>query len=164
MTFGTALLGGGFLGSVFIVGPVGMVQLNAALGWPDMHWVIARNAGGGLLALGGLLVLWCWVLFAREGRGTPVPVNPPRRLVRSGPYRLSRNPTYFAYFVMLVGLFLFRGELALLLYAGLYALMIHLWIVRYEEPGLCRRFGQTYLAYMGRVPRWFAISRPRRDR
>jgi len=164
MTLGTALLGGGFLGAVFFVGPVGMIHLNAALGWPEVDGAIARTAGVGLLALGGALALWCWVLFVREGRGTPVPVNPPRHLVRSGPYRLSRNPTYFAYFVMLLGLFLFRGELALLLYAGFYALMIHLWIVRYEEPGLLRRFGPAYLAYMGRVPRWCASSRRPRHR
>ena len=66
--------------------------------------------------------------------------------MRSGPYQHSRNPTYFAYFVMLVGLFLFRGELSLLLYAAFYAIMIHLWIVRYEEPGLRRRFGRAYVA------------------
>ena len=58
---------------------------------------------------------------------------------------------------MLVGLFLFRGELSLLLYAAFYATMIHLWIVRYEEPGLRRRFGRAYVAYLERVPRWFAL-------
>ena len=157
MMLATALLGGGFLGAVFIAGPAGMVHLNTTLGWPHMDWALARAAGGSLLAAGTILVLWCWGLFLREGQRTPVPVNPPRRLVRSGPYQHSRNPTYFAYFVMLVGLFLFRGELSLLLYAAFYAIMIHLWIVRYEEPGLRRRFGRAYVAYLERVPRWFAL-------
>lgn len=121
----TALLGGGLLGAVFIAGPVGMVYLNTTLGWPDMDWALARAVGGGLLTAGTILVVWCWGLFLREGQGTPVPVNPPRRLVRSGPYQHSRNP--------------------------------HLWIVRYEEPGLRRRFGRAYVAYLERVPRWFAL-------
>ena len=142
----TALLGGGLLGAVFIAGPVGMVYLNTTLGWPAMDWALARAVGGGLLTAGTIFVVWCWACSSGRVRGRPVPVNPPRRLVRSGPYQHSRNPTYFAYFVMLVGLFLFRGELSLLLYAAFYATMIHLWIVRYEEPGLRRRFGRAYVA------------------
>ena len=43
MMLATALLGGGFLGAVFIAGPVGMVHFNATLGWPDMDWALARR-------------------------------------------------------------------------------------------------------------------------
>ena len=35
-----------------------------------------------------------------------------RRLVVAGPYRFSRNPNYLGYLIALVGLFLYRGELA----------------------------------------------------
>jgi protein-S-isoprenylcysteine O-methyltransferase Ste14 len=32
--------------------------------------------------------------------------------------------------------------------------MIHAFVVFIEEPGLRRRFGGTYDAYLHRVPRW----------
>ena len=69
----TALLGGGFLGAVFIAGPAGMVHLNTTPGWPNMDWALARAAGGGLLTAGTILVLWCWGLFLREGSGDASP-------------------------------------------------------------------------------------------
>src|SRR5688572_9577728 len=160
MNLRTAGVGGGFLGAVFLAGPFTMIKLNPALGLPRMDDDAARACGAGLVAAAVALVLWCWVVVVRVGEGTPVPVEPPRRLVVAGPYRFSRNPNYLGYLIALVGLFLYRGELALLAYAAFYAGMIHLWIDRDEEPGLRRRFGGPYGAYEERVPRWLPLRRP----
>jgi protein-S-isoprenylcysteine O-methyltransferase Ste14 len=159
MNLRTAVVGGGFLGAVFLAGPLTMIKLNPALGLPRVDDDAARACGAGLVAAAVALVLWCWVVVVRVGEGTPVPVEPPRRLVVAGPYRYSRNPNYLGYLIALVGLFLYRGEVALLAYAAFYAGMIHLWIVRYEEPGLRRRFGGPYGAYEERVPRWLPVRR-----
>jgi protein-S-isoprenylcysteine O-methyltransferase Ste14 len=50
---------------------------------------------GGIVgaAMGAALVVWCVLAFAFIGRGTPLPFDPPLRLVIRGPYRVVRNPT-----------------------------------------------------------------------
>lgn len=62
---------------------------------------IALGLAGGVLALG------CVLTFALVGKGTPAPFDPPRRLVRSGPYRYVRNPMYLGAGLALGGAALF---------------------------------------------------------
>jgi hypothetical protein len=51
-------------------------------------------AGFGLLMLGALIYLVCVMEFAVRGRGTPAPIDAPKRLVVSGLYHYVRNPMY----------------------------------------------------------------------
>jgi hypothetical protein len=80
-------------------------------------------------------------------------------LVATGPFRYSRNPIYLADLAILLGMFLVRGEPALLLYVLLAAVLLHLWVVTHEEPVLARRFGNEWVRYAERVPRWFGGSK-----
>ena len=106
-------------------------------------------------AAGMTVALWCVFTLAFVGRGTPAPFDPPRRLVIQGPYRLVRNPMYFGAGLTLAGAALFYESLALLGYAGLFLVATHLFVVLYEEPTLERTFGEEYIAYKGRVGRWW---------
>jgi protein-S-isoprenylcysteine O-methyltransferase Ste14 len=153
----TAITGALIVGTVLVAGPVGAVALNEALSWPRWQTSPGRIGGGALIAAGLVLALYCSHLFKARGDGTPVPLEPPRRLVRDGVYGYSRNPIYVADLTMLIGIFLHRGELALLLYAGLFALVVHVWIVTWEEPVLRERFGREYAAYEIDVPRWIGM-------
>ena len=146
-----------FLGAVFALGPFAMVELNGISGWPRWSSGVGRAAGGGLMFAGIVTVAYCSGLFWRIGAGTPVPVEPPKHMVITGLYRYSRNPMYVAQAAILLGLFFYRGELSLLLYAGTYLAAIHAWIVRGEEPELRQRFGDEYIQYTRRVPRWISI-------
>jgi protein-S-isoprenylcysteine O-methyltransferase Ste14 len=47
-----------------------------------------------LWLIGSLVVLWCFWDFTFKGRGTPMPIDPPRELVVTGFYRYVRNPIY----------------------------------------------------------------------
>ena len=149
--------GTAFIGTLFVLAPAGAIQLNEALDWP--RWQIAGGrALGAVLVLAGIaLFAYCSGLFSRVGRGTPVPLEPPERLVIEGLYRFSRNPMYVAQIAYLVGLFLYRGELSLALYAAIYAGAIHTSVVRTEEPELRQRFGEEYVRYTREVPRWISI-------
>jgi protein-S-isoprenylcysteine O-methyltransferase Ste14 len=103
---------------------------------------------------GVILYLWCAGAFTFIGHGTPAPIDAPVFLVRSGPYRWVRNPMYLGV------LSVFFGEAILfhsLLLAGcglLIAVVVHLFVVFYEEPSLRRRFGESYEVYLRTVPRW----------
>ena len=55
---------------------------------------LAHLVGALLLLLGWSGLLWGVVDFARHGRGTPGPYDPPRVLVETGLYRAVRNPMY----------------------------------------------------------------------
>jgi protein-S-isoprenylcysteine O-methyltransferase Ste14 len=113
-----------------------------------------------LLALGAGLYGWCVWHFARHGRGTPAPVDAPRRLVIGGPYRVVRNPMYGAVLAVIAGqAALFRAP-ALLAYGVAVATGFALFVRLYEEPHLRRTFGAEYEAYAARVGRWL----PRRRR
>jgi protein-S-isoprenylcysteine O-methyltransferase Ste14 len=149
--------GAAFAGILFILAPAGAVQLNEALDWP--RWQIAggRVLGSCLVLAGIAVYAYCSGLFSRFGKGTPVPLEPPKHLVIEGLYRFSRNPMYVAQVAYLLGLFVYRGELSLALYAAIYAGAIHTSVVRTEEPELRQRFGEEYVRYTQEVPRWISI-------
>jgi protein-S-isoprenylcysteine O-methyltransferase Ste14 len=115
---------------------------------------------GFLIGLSGAaLAVWCILGFAVIGRGTPAPFDPPRRLVVRGPYRYVRNPMYLGAGLALAGAALFYRSSALLAYAAGFLLLMHLFVVGYEEPALRQTFGHDYEAYCRRVRRWW----PRRS-
>jgi protein-S-isoprenylcysteine O-methyltransferase Ste14 len=110
---------------------------------------------GGVLILVGIVgALMCSRMFRVVGHGTPVPTEPARELIESGPYRYSRNPIYIADLMILVGIALHHGELMLFMYSAVFAVAAQLWVVCHEEPVLERRFGDHYRAYCNAVPRW----------
>jgi protein-S-isoprenylcysteine O-methyltransferase Ste14 len=107
-----------------------------------------------LWLIGGLMVLWCFWHFTFMGRGTPVPMDPPKELVVTGPYRYVRNPIYVGVVLIFLGHFLWFGYWALLLYTVLAFIGVHFFVVLYEEPTLKRKFGAAYEDYRKKVPRW----------
>ena len=149
--------GGAFAVFLFLLVPAGAILLNDALDWP--RWQIAggRILGASLVLAGIGVYAYCSGLFSRIGKGTPVPLEPPEHLVIAGLYRFSRNPMYVAQVAYLLGLFLLRGDLALALYAAIFAVAIHTSVVRTEEPELRQRFGDEYVRYTREVPRWISI-------
>jgi len=128
------------------------------------RWVVGAQAGlapppllvlGALLLGGGAsLVARCFWGFAAEGRGTPAPWDPPRRLVVRGPYRWVRNPIYVGVVGILAGEAALFACWALAAWALTAAVLFHLFVVLYEEPDLRLRFGADYESYLREVPRW----------
>ena len=81
----TAITGALIVGTILVAGPVAAVALNEALAWPRWQTAPGRIGGGVLIAAGLTLALHCSYLFKTRGDGTPVPLEPPRRLVRNEP-------------------------------------------------------------------------------
>ncbi len=112
------------------------------------------------IGLGAVLLAACVFEFARSGRGTLSPVDPPRHLVVRGLYRYVRNPMYLSVTTILMGeVFLIQSP-ALALYWAIWFLGANLFVIGYEEPTLRRRFGGTYDEYTRLVRRWFPRFRP----
>jgi protein-S-isoprenylcysteine O-methyltransferase Ste14 len=104
-------------------------------------------AGMGFGAVGAGVALWCLIIFATIGRGTPAPFDSLRRLVIQGPYRLVRIPMYIGAGLALASAAIFYEPFSLLIYTGIFVLATHLFVVWYEEPALRQTFGQEYEAY-----------------
>ena len=115
---------------------------------------IARLAGGSMFGIGFALFLWCVWLFARKGRGTLAPWDPPKEFVAEGPYRYVRNPMITGVLAMVAGQALFHRSLPVAEWAVIFLVMNQIYFMVFEEPQLERRFGESYRAYKERVPRW----------
>jgi protein-S-isoprenylcysteine O-methyltransferase Ste14 len=160
----TATWGVIFIGVVFVLLPREAAELNDQLDWPRWQVPIAKIVGVGLFAGGLGLSLYCSRLFARIGKGTPIPFDPPKELVATGLYRVTRNPIYVAQVAILISYFLYFGQLALMAHAAAWALLVEGWVVWVEEPELRRRFGAAYVGYTQEVPRWIGIPSRNRNR
>ena len=114
------------------------------------------------IALGAVLLGACIVEFARSGRGTLSPVDPPRHLVIRGLYRYVRNPMYLSVTIIVLGEVLVTRSSALFVYWAIWFSSANLFVMGYEEPTLRRTFGASYDEYSRRVGRWIPTlpSRP----
>ena len=92
--------------------------------------------------------------FALRGKGTPLPLDPPKKLVIEGPYRVVRNPMYWGVGSIVLGEAEIFHSLALVELAGVFAVGVILFVLLIEEPELRRKFGEEYEEYCRRVPRW----------
>jgi protein-S-isoprenylcysteine O-methyltransferase Ste14 len=120
---------------------------------PDLRGVGA--VGGVLIAAGMALYFACafWG-FALRGRGTPLPMDPPKKLVVEGPYRIVRNPMYWSVAFVMLGEAAVFHSFALAELVAAFAAGVIVFVLLYEEPALRRKFGEEYEAYSKRVPRW----------
>ena len=108
------------------------------------------------------VAIWiaCLDTFSRIGRGTPLPVDAPRHLVRRGLFGIVRNPIMVGELAVVWAVAFYVASLGVVLYAIAISVLGHLSVVRVEEPELRRRFGAEYEDYCREVPRWL----PRRRR
>jgi protein-S-isoprenylcysteine O-methyltransferase Ste14 len=114
-----------------------------------------------LFSLGAATYAWCVWDFAAFGRGTPLPIDAPKRLVVRGLYRYTRNPMYVGVLAVVLAWAVLFGSPALLAYAIALGGAFHLFVVLYEERRLDALFGVEYARYRAEVGRW--LPRRRRD-
>jgi protein-S-isoprenylcysteine O-methyltransferase Ste14 len=126
----------------------GLGQVHPDLGNP-FHLAGLLCIGLGVALLGA-----CIFEFARSGRGTLAPVDPPRELVVRGLYRYVRNPMYLSVTTIVIGELLLTGSRALFVYWVIWFVAVNLFVIGYEEPTLRRRFGASYERYTQQVGRW----------
>lgn len=107
-----------------------------------------------IFLLGFGIYAWCLWDFATFGRGTPLPIDAPKRLVVRGLYRYTRNPMYVGVLTTVFGWVVLYRAPTIAAYALLLWACFQSFIVFYEEPHLSRLFGREYEEYRSRVGRW----------
>jgi protein-S-isoprenylcysteine O-methyltransferase Ste14 len=138
------------------------------------YWVLGRRArlgspaaavvGGLLFVAGASLYLTCafWG-FALRGQGTPAPIDPPKKLVVEGPYRVVRNPMYWSVLFVMLGEALAFRSVGLAEIACTFFAFAALFVMIFEEPILRNKFGAEYEAYCRQTPRWLPRFRNKLD-
>jgi protein-S-isoprenylcysteine O-methyltransferase Ste14 len=122
--------------------------------WPLPFAFPAAVAIGSATVLAAVL-LFLWSVRSLRAAGTPVPGNQPTtNIVRTGPFRFSRNPIYLAFFVLQLGIALCIGSTWMLATLIPAAALVSGVVVRREERYLESRFGQQYSSYRDSVRRW----------
>ena len=102
-----------------------------------------------------ILIGWSVLNFLRA-KGTPVPLNPPPKLVTTGPYAYVRNPMLTGVFALLFGIGVLLGSASLLVVFTPLFILLNVWELKViEEPELLKRLGQDYIEYRKRTPMFF---------
>jgi len=96
------------------------------------------------------------VLAFRRARTTLNPTKPEQAssLVRSGIYRVTRNPMYVGLLCVLVAWAVFLSSAWALLGPVVYVLYINRFQIAPEERALARLFGSEFADYRAKVRRW----------
>lgn len=141
-------------GTVAVIVPLLMVRGRPAAGGVTFGLALL------LLGLGAAIFLRCAWDFVVAGKGTPSPIDQPKRLVIRGLYRYSRNPMYVGVLSIIAGWAVLFGAGILAAYGAAWFIIFSLFVRFHEEPHLTREFGDEYVAYRKRVGRWL----PQRSR
>jgi protein-S-isoprenylcysteine O-methyltransferase Ste14 len=150
-------------GALFWYGAVAIMVILAP--WLDKTWglrlliplPVRLSVGIVLLVIGIPMVFWTITRFLRT-KGTPIPFNPPPKLVVNGLYRIVRNPMHLGWTVTLIGLALLMQSFTLLvIFIPLFILVHVVYLKSIEEKELEKKFGQAYLDYRRRVPMFIPL-------
>ena len=122
-------------------------------GWRMSLWFQA-------LMLPGVLGLCAVQEFVKRGGGTPIPYDPPCKLVTSGPYAYLRNPMQVSAMLvlLLLGIILRSYWVAA---AGIMAHIYSAGLATWDEgDDLAKRFGGPWQRYRTQVRNWSPCWRP----
>lgn len=139
------LIAAGLLAVGFIV--------DVVLPAPFLHEAVQFLGGAGLLiAAVGLMAS---AVRAFREAGTPVEIwRPTARIVRDGPYAVTRNPVYVAMVLGYAGIGTLADAPAVLALAPVLFAVLHFGVVLREEDYLECKFGDGWLDYRAAVARW----------
>ena len=97
-------------------------------------------------------------------KGTPVPINPPPILIKSGPFAYARNPMVTGIFIILFGLGVYFSSVSLILLFTPMFIFINIWELKaIEEPELEKRLGEEYIEYKNRTPMFIPTLRKKKN-
>lgn len=110
-------------------------------------------AGAVLVVTGASLLVAAVREFVRAG--TTVQTHlPSTQVVKTGPYRCSRNPIYVALTIIYCGLAVIAAAWWAFVFLPVVLAIMTVGVIRREEDYLLAKFGGAYADYKRRVRRW----------
>ncbi len=109
---------------------------------------------GLLLAAAGVVFFALAVDTMRDSWRAGVSYTDKTPLVTSGIFQISRNPAFLGFDLIYAGMVCMFFNLPLLVISAAAGILLHLQIVKHEEPFLREAFGEEYLAYERHVSRY----------
>src|SRR5215510_13222037 len=138
---------------VYLIALVSGTVIHLVVPLPLLPVTLAVPLGVPLVAVAIALFSYSVVKF--RAAGTPVPARKPTTaIVRTGPYRFSRNPIYLAFSLFQLGIAIWVNSVWLLATLVGAVALIHTVVIPKEEQYLERKFGAQYLEYKMSVRRW----------
>jgi protein-S-isoprenylcysteine O-methyltransferase Ste14 len=129
------------------------IALNRA--WPLRFMPSTLRLLGPIVTLCAILL---FLLSFREFRAAGTSVRGRKRtttIVRTGPYRFSRNPIYLSFILLVLRLSVWLNNLWLVVALLPAVGFITMVVIPREERFLERNFHDQYLSYKAAVRRWF---------
>ena len=137
----------------FSVPVVAGVVIHFLWNFELMPMPVAVSTGLPVFVAGTALGLWSVQTMFRHGEH-PEPSRPTTQLIKDGPFRFSRNPSYVGLIVTATGLGLLLASVPVLASVSIGFAILALWVVPAEEKYLASLFGDGYRSYCARVRRW----------
>ncbi len=137
----------------FVVAVITMILLHSFIPigrWLSYPW---RYFGIPIIVLGFSLSLGSGIFFRKLGTN-PRPGSKANLIVTKGPFKYTRNPMYLGLIIMLVGIAIVVGTIAPLIPIPFLFIILHTQFVLREEKWMEEWFGESYLAYKSKTPRW----------
>lgn len=106
-----------------------------------------------MLILGSLLRRYCWRTLGQYFTGD-VRARPDQPVIRAGPYRLVRHPSYTAGIMVFVGIGLALGSRFSFVLLAIAAIATYAYRVTIEERALLNTIGEPYRDYMKETKRF----------
>ncbi len=146
-----------------VIAPPPLIYLAAVIVGLGLEGIArADTTLGGLGLRAGLVLIVVAIIIAllalrqfRKG-GTSLRVEEPSSaILKTGPFRYSRNPLYLSLTILQIGIGLATGFAWVVITVVPAILAIRFGVIAREERYLERKFGAEYLNYNSHVRRWF---------
>jgi len=102
-----------------------------------------------IFVIGSGIGSWAFITFGFKNT-----IGIDNELITRGPYKFSRNPQYLGDSMNILG-FLVLSNSMMVLIIGILGISLNLLAPHLEEPWLEQRYGNDYLEYKKKVPRYF---------
>ena len=137
--------------NLLIVAIFAALAFGIWLAWRDDDQLATRNLpvlwSGMAMMVAGLLLRWWSVRTLAEYFTVDISIQPGQELIRRGPYRLLRHPSYTGALLTVLGFGIALGHLLAALVVIVPITAAFLWRIRIEEQMLAEAFPDAYPAY-----------------